>query len=669
MRQAILKTLTLRDWKGLNISVEFAENGITDIKGRNGIGKSSIQYAWMWLLTGYTEVGKNKNSELYDHKEELSHDTPEAVVEATIIANDKEYKIERHAKAKFTRKRGTDIYEKAPSDEYTLFVDNIETSSQMFEDTLICIFNVHPTILPYVLSGDFFSYLASQDMLKARHLLEDIVGEIKFEDMHDMDYSPLKQSLDIYTIDDLKEQCINKLAPLKKRIEEIPLRIDEKQKLIAQYNENDFPTLKKEIDECNERIRDIDNDMLGLKEAMEKKVEERNQKVKERGDIDIQINNKRNDYRKELADNVREKENELISKRNEKEKARLRYNLEKDELDAKEKKMNVKKQEVEKLSAELEKMRASLASIKERTFDESSTICAYCRQPLPDEDVQTLRTKFEEQKEKDKNDNIQKGKEKKATLDQAQSDYEALKNEFEEAKTAFEGKDNGDSFNHEIELLEDEIEDIKISHKPFEETVAYKQLLERKESIVVPSIDQEEDNKAKAEEKRGLMRKLEEANRKYGLLSQVDLLESEIKGLEKEKIQVGQKIADVEKFQSMILSYEEEKARKVSERINGHMRGCMIRMWRLQKDGNKVKDCIVTNELGVSYSTTNLSDRININIQLQRLFCEAYGILVPTFVDEAYAFDSYHIPEAWDGRQQLIMLRPSDDNFLNVTYR
>ena len=667
MRQVILKSLALHDWKGLNISVDFADNGITDIRGRNGIGKSSIQHAWTWLLTGYTEAGKNKNSELYDHKEKLGPTTPEAIVEAIVSVDGKECKIERRAKAKFTRRRGTDICEKAPSDEYTLYVDNIETSSGMFEDTIKGIFGVPSALLPFILCGDFFSFLANEDMLKARHLLEDIVGDIPFEEMNDMDYSELKKSLENYSLDGLKEQCINKLAPLKRRVDEIPLLIDSKQKLIAQYNENDFPAIKQNIDEYNSKIQDIDNDMLGLKEGMEKKVEERNQKVKERGDVDIEINNKR---RKELDDKIRDKERELLDKKSDRAKAFLRYKQDKEDVEAREKRMNNKQAEIDEISAEIEAMRAKLADIKARTFDENSAICAYCHQPLPDENVQKLKADFEAQKEKDRADNIQKGKEKRETLDNAIAIHAELKKNYEEAKEFFESSaDDGSSYDKDIEALENEIRNIKANHKPFEETTIYKQLVEKRESIIVPTLEHDSDRQAKLEEKRELMSKLEEANRKYGLLSQVTSLEKEIDELEKEKIRVGQEIVDIEKFQAMIAAFEEEKARKVSECINNHMSGCLIRMWRIQKDGNKVKDCVITNDLGVSYSTTNLSDRISINIQLQRLFCEAYDILVPTFIDEAYAFDSYHVPSVWNSNQQLIMLRPSDDNFLNVTYR
>ena len=37
MKQVILKSITLRDWKSLNVSVDFSMDGVTTIEGRNGI--------------------------------------------------------------------------------------------------------------------------------------------------------------------------------------------------------------------------------------------------------------------------------------------------------------------------------------------------------------------------------------------------------------------------------------------------------------------------------------------------------------------------------------------------------------------------------------------------------------------------------------------------------
>ena len=91
-----------------------------EIKGANGVGKSSLQNAWNWLLTGYCEPNQPKNHELFDNKAEITNETPIASVKAVIAIGDLEYTLEKTAQAKFTRKRGSGEYVKDTSDLYNI---------------------------------------------------------------------------------------------------------------------------------------------------------------------------------------------------------------------------------------------------------------------------------------------------------------------------------------------------------------------------------------------------------------------------------------------------------------------------------------------------------------------------------------------------------------------
>ena len=668
MKQVILKSITLRDWKSLNVSVDFSMDGVTTIEGRNGIGKSSIYHAWLWLLTGYTMAGEVKNADLYDHRKELSPETPEACVCATLVANGEETTIERRAKAKFVRKRGTDIYEKAPSDEYTLYVDNIETSVSMFEDTIKGIFEVPSSLLPYLLSGEFFSLLASNDIKKARTLLEEMTHEIPIEEMTDMDYTPLKEKLGKYNIEQLKEQSANALAPLKQREHDIPIKIEQEQTLIASYRENDFASLAIEIEQAKRDIKTLDERMMGTKEGMEEQVKRRNEALKKRGDMMQLIEEKRVAYEKDYQEEIARVNKEIAEKRSE----NVRMTL---AIADKERALNNlisankrREEERERKEKELQGLRDELNLIKSRTFDEGSLTCKYCGQELPFDKQEELKQRFEEQKARDREANITKGKAKKEELERLKEAIEQCNGEIENCKYEIELMPKGDD-KTSIDLLEKQIGDLRDSHMPFSSTDEYASLKNEMEKIEVPEVKTDTSNDECKREKSILMDKLEQLNRKYGLLSEVEKMEKDIASLENEKEEVGRHIVAIEQFQAMIAAYEEERARRVSEQINSRMEGCKIRMWRTQKDGQRVKDCVITNGDGVTYNTTNFSDRISINMQLQRLFCEHYEVLLPTFVDEAYAFDSYHEPRAWEVGQQVILLKPSDDNFMNVQYK
>lgn len=252
MKTVILKRLQLKDWKSKNIDIDFSA-GITNISGKNEIGKSSLQQAWNWLLTSYTTPNSTRNEELFDNKFPLSPDTPTALVKAWLDIDGTEYTIERSATAKFKRPRGQVEYVKDSSDAYSIKIDDIEVSATSFNDWLENVF-CPIAVLPFVLEGAFFTALAEHDKKKARKVLEDMVGDISAEYLSG-DYSSIKVRLDKYGIQQLKEQVASKGRPIKKRMEIIPAIIKSKAPVLMQFEKLDNKTdLLAKIEELSVRL-------------------------------------------------------------------------------------------------------------------------------------------------------------------------------------------------------------------------------------------------------------------------------------------------------------------------------------------------------------------------------------------------------------------------------
>lgn len=196
MKQIVLKRIRLSDWKAKNLDVTFNDEA-TKISARNEVGKSSLQQAWNWVLTGYTTPITTKNSDLFDNRVELSPDTPEAIVKVWISVDGVDYTIERSAKAKFKRPRGQADYVKDTSDTYTVKVDDIEMSATNFAAWVSEV--IAPIeILLYALDGAFFSTLTVSDRDKARAILERMVGSITLDD-YCGDYELIADRLVKYT--------------------------------------------------------------------------------------------------------------------------------------------------------------------------------------------------------------------------------------------------------------------------------------------------------------------------------------------------------------------------------------------------------------------------------------------------------------------------------------
>ena len=129
-----IKELIGENFSGINFRDTYGSKEVK-LSGRNRSGKSTRSKAFFWLLSGFTDANQPMNSNLYDNRVELSKDTPEAKVCATVVLdNGEEYTIERVARAKYQRRRGTNSWEKASSDEYVYKIDNIERSASDFRD-------------------------------------------------------------------------------------------------------------------------------------------------------------------------------------------------------------------------------------------------------------------------------------------------------------------------------------------------------------------------------------------------------------------------------------------------------------------------------------------------------------------------------------------------------
>lgn len=649
MKTIYLKKLTLSNFRGQNHEVEFGDT--TVIKGRNGCGKSTLMHGFYYLLSSYTSAQEVKNNNLFDNKVELTKDTPKAIVEAVVEIEGYEYSLKKVAEAKFVRKRGLDnVYEKASSDTYTLYIDNIETSVSDFNAWIER--NICPVdMIPYLLDGSFFANLVENDKSKSRKVLENIIGEVKEEDMKG-DYSCIKEDLKRFTLEQLEERTKNEMKPLKARMAEIPAIIDSKEATLAEYEQIDYESLLKEIESKKADIEQIDASILGQGKAIEPIMGERNRiydLINEKSVFlyEAKIAHNNRELAKVSATKARLDEAKRgcmeVSRRNEAKKANHEAVVR--DLEAVKLLLSTYEQTREKLLAERD-------AIKARVFTEES--CAYCGQELPYEKQEEARARFNAKKQKDLEDVVARGKANNVSIENHKEKITYLEAEIAKGYTLEEIPDTL--------TLESEYKEAQSAFVPFESTSEYARLSKEIDDLkaTLPEIPTN-DNEALTNAKRMLIGELETLNRRYGLKSKADAIRLEIEMHRNEQRTIGSEIARLEGKIDKCKEYAQEKADIISFRVNGKMNNCKIEMWSAQKDGNLVPDVVIKGKNGVKYSTLNFSDRIKTCIELQRLFMEKYEVSLPVWIDEAAVFSSDNMPNI-DG--QSVLLYASEDMYL-----
>lgn len=648
MKEFKIKKLVLKDFKGQNRTFEPNEHK-TFVKGANGVGKTTLYKAFCWLFTSYTDALNAKNHELFDSRLELTHETPMARVSAVIELDGEEYTIERTAKAKFSRKRGSSEWTKDSSDSYSLYIDNIETSASDFASWVernICAVD----LLPYMIIGERFANLVIDDKKAARKILEQITGEITI-DMMRGDYTMIKKDLQKYPIEQLLERYKAQLKPLNQRNNVIDALIETKEIELHSFNDIDFDALEVRIGEKTKEIAKVDECIADASKALEPLICEREKLIKEIHATTVELGDKRIEWESKISSELSEIKRRIdYVDANNKEIAK-KNKIARDEYDLLCATMDCKKKQLQTLNCRRDELLKRRDEVKSRVFN--MEVCAYCGSPLSEYDQDKERKLFNERKEKDLQSIVNEGKVVKEQIELLNKEISNLAEKVTEGchEIPLENKDE----------LMTEYNSLLEQKTPFEETDIYKTLdLEinyLKSKLSEIKVDKNEFQI----EKSRLMSELQELNREYGKEAVKDGFERDIELLKLEKRNLGSEIVRIEGCIANIKEYEEERAKIISEKINEKLDDCRIVMYSRQKDGTLKPDCVIESMDGVKYATLNNSARIKICLSLQRMFCKHFNVNLPIFVDESSVFDSEHLP-MFDA--QTIYLFASDDKVL-----
>lgn len=605
MKQIVLKRIRLSNWKAKNLDVTFSDSA-TKISAKNEVGKSSLQQAWNWVLTGFTTPYTTRNADLFDNREELSPDTPEAVVKVWVDIDGTEYTIERSAKAKFKRPRGQAEYVKDTSDTYVTKVDDIEMSATNFAAWVSEMITPIDSIL-YALDGAFFSTLTVNDRDKARAILERMVGSITLDD-YCGDYELIAEKLTKYTPEQIREQAASQMRPVKKRFDEIPAIIDSKKEFIQSYNSKDWAGLETMLASTKKSIEDIDEAMVGLSQKSAPILSRMTEVAEARQRLKDALTSEREaivaELKKKLA-TIDESNSKTMRDNAYKECERI-------SCEAKIKKLT---EEISELLSEKDAL----------LVDGSVELCPTCGQQMPiestkakraervsaiDAKVKCLRMVIDDSQSK-----LSSGELTPCDL-MSTTDLEASLASYREPI------DFGN--NEEYQKLTDELNALNT------------QALEISDSTDISDLKHQ---------KVALLDMVETVSKELGIRDKLDVVASEITALREERKALACEMAHLEGVQAKCQEYIEERANIISSRINSRLGGCQVRMFNIQKNGERTPDCVLTDKDGVNYATLSTSAKIRVNIDVQELFRSHYDVQLITWVDECSIFDSQHLPK------------------------
>ena len=636
MKEVQIKKLSIENWRAQNKSIEFLGN-ITEIKGRNESGKSSVMNAFLWLLTGYDEEDR-LNYNLFDNTVTQTYENAvPASVEAVLEVNRNEYTFKKTAKQGWSRPRGKSEYERKGTDDYSFFIDGIEVSATQYKSQIESLLAPIDK-LKIMLNLRYFLMLDWKEMRKQ---LEAMVGEIESSDFKG-DYSIILQDLIKYTPDELKSLYKAKMKPMKASIDSIPVTIETMQTNLPDLTE--VEEARKAIDEAKQQIADIDEKIVGAGDFAKPYIDRRNAELAEISKLQEEYNKEQTVYLSNFNEEVEKIQKEIRDVDS--------YNADIDKANKKAEsdKENAKKElkNMTDLLSGLQKRHEELTEqnkeCKARVF--TGEKCAYCGQELPEDKLEEARKRFNEQKEKDHEYIVSQGKSNKEYLERTLKCIENLKSEIEKPLEVREKKSK--------EELEAKLGDIRASFVQYNKTTegaAKLSVIEEKRANI--TVIPQQDNEALLNMKRGLLDEIEINSKKLGLKDEYDKQVEKIKGLQEELKNNSVELAKLEGKLAKVKEYEEEKAKIISDRVNGKFEYVQIEMSETNKSGDIVPACVIKDNKGVNALVTNNASRVLCGIDIAIAFQNFYGLSLPLFIDDYELFSEDNQP---DVNRQVIRL-------------
>lgn len=643
-----LKKLALQDWRAQSKVVEFTDN--TEIRGYNKSGKSSVYNGFLWLLTGCDDMDRS-NYNLFDNTIVQTHDTSKvASVEGVFEIDGVEYTLKRTAEIGWTRKKGRDEWERKGSDNYKFYIDHIERNAGDYKKTIEDLFAPIDK-LKIMLNLQYFLRL---DWKQMRKQLEYMVGEITMADFNG-DYSDILNDLKKYSPEEVKASYKSKMNVLKEAVgahgDDGKLGIEIKTLKSSLPDISGLDEIQQDIEDAKSQIEMIDKQLSGSNEAMQEQIAKRNAELAKIAELQEQFDEAkraRNNEHINQLNKLSAKIAEIVGRNNQ---IILENTRSKETISRAEKSLLEAKNKLEKLSEYRLALLKQNEEVKQMQFTDEK--CPYCGQMLPEEKLEEARAKFNERKEAKHQSIVAEGKANNQKIADCKKDIEALQEIIEKSHVEKPLEDDSE--------LRKELDDLKANFIPYEETTDGKKKVAQIESLKakLPNIEQA-DNSSLINTKKSLLEDIQNMSKQLGKKDEYDNQMIVIQTKQKELKDSAFELAKLEGLLNKVNQYEREKAKIISDRVNGKFEYVQVQMTEVNKSGDIVDTCKILDADGVDASVTNFASQVRCGIDISTAFCKFYGVNLPEFIDFAESICEGNYP---DTDRQTIKLIVDDCKF------
>jgi len=614
MKNIELIKLQLRNFKGIK-SLDINFNQVTNIRGDNATGKTTIFDAFTWLMFGKDSEDRSTfEIKTLDSNNEPLHGLEHSVI-GILRVDGKVWTLKKAYKEKWTKRRG-DTAKDLTGHETLFEINDVPVSQTEYKNKVNDFLN--EDLFKLITNPLFFSL--NTEWKKRREILLKILGDISDEQViaYKSDLAPLRSHLDDKTIDELLAQTKATKRKLNDEIKAIPTRIDEASRSIKELDFESLKAMKKV------QTRRLDQVQESLNNGSS--VDERKLKIKsEIYDLKNKLRDFEYNYTVGSGKEKKEVEREISNKKAEKEL--LAHQIEQEKQ-----KNERRRSDKEAFEKEIAALREKYISKSKEKLDIPSHIlaCPTCKRAFESDDIESkkeeLQANFNQEKAKRLTEiqaNAKKNQDKIEALNQI-----VQNSEFEMV----------DIEKHVSNLVEQILElNSKLSEMvivPFTEIPEYISMEEELNKLETSYRADDGEQARKELKDRELELKSEILNLEAQLSqeSHNKELRARVKELEKELQETSQRYADAEGIEYLCEQFIKTKVELLESSINSKFSNVSFKLFSTQVNGGITETCEALID-GVPFGNANSAAQINGGLDIINSLGEYYQVSGPIFLD------------------------------------
>lgn len=660
MKQIQFKKLRLLNFCGIrNAEYEFGDE-LTIIKGKNGLGKSTIANAIFYTLFGKDINGNSLDIKTFDKDHNIIREIPHEV----------ELTVRVHCIGEEGASNQVIILKRKLTDSWD--VDKCTNTYKYFVNGDICTANDYCNVVDSICPYDAFRLCSSSrhfvclSWQEQRNKLQALVGNISTDDITQGD-----EKFD-FVVEALRKQDIDKYVhhlkysrkEVQDQLDSVPIRLEELNKSLPKAQ--DWEALATEKAQLNEKLVELANKIQEIRtggadkvrlDAIRKKIDfaEKRKRNMEQSAMNLATEQATKHQSDVITVNIAAtKAQSLVDDL----KATMRGYTE-SEIHAKD-----KKEECERKVADINNRLDELSKSR-WSWNAEDGICPHCGQPLPAEDVERIKKESKDRFNERKSNASKK----------IQEEFNGIQQEYTDAKNLLEKLDNDQMVTtNQLVKANKTLKETEFKKREVdaEKPKTYEQILAEKEEYQqvvkeLADLQAELDKPSETEETSKMLTELEKEREPIGIRynevlellgkkEAFDRITARIAEINEHKLTYRAQLDELDKQLDVVREYNQKADQLLEDRVNEHFSFVKWSMFKTNLKGEREATCECYHD-GVPYRRLNTAAKVNAGIDIAYTFAKYNEIEVPMLLDEC---ESVNHPICRGG-QQIRMVVTTDD--------